>query len=286
MKKTKCIAFHSYKGGTGKTTLASNLAALLVRKGLRVCLLDLDVYAPSIQSYFGIRPLKWINDYLDSNGEVEEVMQDLTDIVKKTSMTLGNLNDANSGNNSSEEGRLWVGFSSTKKEEIQKLEGSSGTGNSEQLVSDYDADYIIVDTSPGIRQWSINVLAVADILLLTLKMGDLDVDGTKKIVEEVYNIFTGFGTPSYLLCNRVAGYCVPHTYSISKDAQGVIELQKQEDSSDIVNALSNKIGMKIISSIPCYCDIQFLKKEFLTVLKHPDHPFTKELEKLIEWLSA
>jgi chromosome partitioning protein len=268
-----------------------------VRKGLRVCLLDLDVYAPSIQSYFGIRPLKWINDYLDSNGEIEEVMQDLTNIVKKTGMTSGNLNDASSSDNSSEEGKLWVGFSNTKKEEIQKLEGSSGTGNRkqflrkfmllrEQLVSDYDADYIIVDTSPGIRQWSINVLAVADILLLTLKMGDLDVDGTKKIVEEVYNIFTGFGTPSYLLCNRVAGYCVPHTYSISKDAQGVIELQKQENSSDIVNGLSNQIGMKIISSIPCYCDIQFLKKEFLTVLKHPDHPFTKELEKLIEWLSA
>jgi cellulose biosynthesis protein BcsQ len=297
MKKTKCIAFHSYKGGTGKTTLASNLAALLVRKGFRVCLLDLDVYAPSIQSYFGIRPLKWINDYLDSNGEVEEVMQDLTDIVRKTSMTLGNLNDVNSSSNSSEVGKLWVGFSSTKKEEIQKLEGSSGTGNRkqflrkfmllrEELVSDYDADYIIVDTSPGIRQWSINVLAVADILLLTLKMGDLDIDGTKKIVEEVYNIFTGFGTPSYLLCNRVAGYCVPHTYSISKDAQGVFELQKQEDSSDIVNGLSRQIGMKIISSIPCYCDIQFLKKEFLTVLKYPDHPFTKELEKLIEWLSA
>ena len=224
-------------------------------------------------------------------------MQDLTDIVKKTGMTSGNLNDTSSSNNSSEEGKLWVGFSNTKKEEIQKLEGSSGTGNRkqflrkfmllrEQLVSDYDADYIIVDTSPGIRQWSINVLAVADILLLTLKMGDLDVDGTKKIVEEVYNIFTGFVTPSYLLCNRVAGYCVPHTYSISKDAQGVIELQKQENSSDIVNGLSNQIGMKIISSIPCYCDIQFLKKEFLTVLKHPDHPFTKELEKLIEWLSA
>ena len=128
MKKTKCIAFHSYKGGTGKTTLASNLAALLVRKGLRVCLLDLDVYAPSIQSYFGIRPVKWINDYLDSNGEVEEVMQDLTELVNKTNVTLGGVNDANSSNNFSTEGKLWVGFSSAKKEEIQKLEGGAGTG--------------------------------------------------------------------------------------------------------------------------------------------------------------
>jgi cellulose biosynthesis protein BcsQ len=296
MKKTKCIAFHSYKGGTGKTTLASNLAATLVRKGYRVCLLDLDVYAPSLQSYFGIRPIKWINDYLDSNADVGDVMLDLTNIVEKTGVTSYDIKDSASGLNLSREGKLWVGFSSAKKEEIQKLEGSASSGNRkqflrkfmllrEQLVSDYDADYIIVDTSPGIRQWSINVLAVADILLLTLKMGDLDVDGTKKIVEEVYNIFTGFGTPSYLLCNRVAGYCVPHTYTISKDAQGVIELQKQEEVGDVVSVLSNQTGMKIISSVPCYCDIQFLKKEFLTVLKYPDHPFTKQLEKLIESLS-
>ena len=151
----------------------------------------------------------------------------------------------------------------------------------EQLVSDYDADFVIIDTSPGIRQWSVNALAVADVLLLTLKMGDLDIDGTKKIVQEVYNIFTGFGTPSYLLCNRVAGYCVPQ--AISKSTQGETEVQKQEETIDL-DVLSNQVGMKIVSSIPCYCDIQFLKKEFLTVLKYPDHPFSRQLQDLINTL--
>nr|MBA3751105.1 MinD/ParA family protein [Nitrosopumilus sp.] len=28
---TNCIAIHSYKGGTGKTTIAANTAALLVK---------------------------------------------------------------------------------------------------------------------------------------------------------------------------------------------------------------------------------------------------------------
>src|SRR5829696_4142806 len=263
MKKTKCIAFHSYKGGTGKTTLASNIATLLVRKGNRVCLLDLDVYAPSLQSYFEIRPRKWINDYLDSNAEVGEVMQNLTNLVEKTTPELDGTRDYDSDLNLSTQGKLWVGFSSAKKEEIQKLEGSGGAGNRKQFLRKFML----------LRE-----------LLLTLKMGDLDVDGIKKIVEEVYNIFTGFGTPSFLLCNRVAGYCVPHTYAISKSSQGLIELQKHEESS-AVSVLSNDIGMKIISSIPCYCDIQFLKKEFLTALKYPDHPFTKQLEKLIESLS-
>ena len=47
---TRSIVFHSYKGGTGKTTIAANFAALLTKKGYRVFLLDLDVYAPSLQS--------------------------------------------------------------------------------------------------------------------------------------------------------------------------------------------------------------------------------------------
>jgi chromosome partitioning protein len=52
----KCFAFHSYKGGTGKTTVASNCAALLAKKGARVALLDLDVYAPSLYTYFEREP--------------------------------------------------------------------------------------------------------------------------------------------------------------------------------------------------------------------------------------
>ena len=43
----KVIAFHSYKGGTGKTTLAVNLSANLSSKGYHVLLVDMDVYAPS-----------------------------------------------------------------------------------------------------------------------------------------------------------------------------------------------------------------------------------------------
>lgn len=80
-RKTKCIAFHSYKGGTGKTTLACNLAALLVKRGYNVCLLDLDVYAPSMQTYYGITPKHWINDYLNSNATIKDIMINLTDTI-------------------------------------------------------------------------------------------------------------------------------------------------------------------------------------------------------------
>jgi len=75
---TKCVAFHSYKGGTGKSTISSNLSATLARKGFTAVLLDLDVYAPSLQDYFQWQPKKSINDFLFENANVDEVIQDLT----------------------------------------------------------------------------------------------------------------------------------------------------------------------------------------------------------------
>src|SRR5581483_5739572 len=112
---TKCVAFHSYKGGTGKTTIAANCAALLTKKGSKVALLDLDVYAPSLYTYFESEPEKWLNDYLLGDAAVEEVMTDVTDTVRKY----------DSDRNVKDGGRLWIGFCNMKKEEVYKLDSST-----------------------------------------------------------------------------------------------------------------------------------------------------------------
>ena len=270
---TKCIAFHSYKGGTGKTTISANFSALLAKKGYNVYLLDLDVYAPSLGSYFDIHePKKWINDFLLGNASVDDVCIDIT---KKISDDI--------------KGKLNVGFANSSKEEIYKLEGNVSRQSSqmqllrnfillrEELFVKKNADFVIIDTSPGIRYWSINTLAVSDIVILTLKMGDLDIEGTKKMAQEIYGAFTKFGTLCYLLLNRGPGYCsIPE----SQHNPVAITIGKRHGNSiqyDSLEDLSNTIDIDVISEIPCYCDIQFSKKEFLTVLRYPDHPFTLKL---------
>jgi|SRR6476646_4297663 len=192
-----CVVFHSYKGGTGKTTISANFAALLAKKGYRVSLLDLDVYAPSLQAYFGTEPKKWINDFLFGNADVDDIMMDVTNLVQ--SFDNG---DDKTNNSKAHLGKLWIGLCNAKKEEIYKLESVGGKQDNskinllrkfillrEQLLSSYDTDYIVIDTSPGIRYWSINSLAVADTLFLTLKMGDIDIDGTRKMEEDIYRSF-------------------------------------------------------------------------------------------------
>jgi MinD-like ATPase involved in chromosome partitioning or flagellar assembly len=298
---TQCIAFHSYKGGTGKTTIACNLAAMLSSKGYNVSLLDLDVYAPSLHAYFDCNPNKWINDLLFENIDVHDIMVDMTPAVAKYA--------ANGANKKL--GKLLVGFSNPQKEEIYKLEGSIKTANAniqllrrfvqlrEDLISDYDSDYVILDTSPGIRYWSINSLAVADVLFLTLKYGDLDIEGTIKMAKDIYGSFTKFGSKSFLLLNKVAGYCIPRDNPLSSPPAKYNKNKNENNSgfshsleetpielkviSNDVNSdayLSDQTRMEMISAIPCYCDIQFKRKEFLTVLQYPDHPFAKQLEHL------
>jgi len=275
---------------------------MLSLKGYNVSLLDLDVYAPSLHAYFGHNPDKWINDLLFENSDLNSIMVDMTPAVSKY---------VASGSNK-KIGRLLVGFSNPQKEEIYKLEGSIKTANAniqllrrfvqlrEDLISDYESDYVILDTSPGIRYWSINSLAVADVLFLTLKYGDLDIEGTIKMAKDIYGSFTKFGSKSYLLLNRVAGYCVPRSLALASQPaknnndeddhdnnnlthaqeESPIELRELGNELPVNTFLSDQTKMEMISAIPCYCDIQFKKKEFLTVLEYPDHPFAKQLENL------
>jgi ATP-binding protein involved in chromosome partitioning len=50
----KIIAVASGKGGVGKSTVAVNVAAAMARKGLKVGLLDADIYGPSVPRLTGL----------------------------------------------------------------------------------------------------------------------------------------------------------------------------------------------------------------------------------------
>jgi len=287
---TKCVAFHSYKGGTGKSTISSNLSAALAKKGLTTVLLDVDVYAPSLQDYFQWQPKKSINDYLFENAEIDEVIHDLSTVLNKFPSNDGEQSD-------SSKGKLFVAFSSTSKDEIYKLDGAVRQEGSkiqllrkflmlrEEIVAKYNADFIIIDTSPGIRYWSINSLAIADTILLSLKLDGIDLKGTRLLAKEIYESLTKLGTKSYLLLNRAAGYCLPASLADQKSSS-TQEMYNNTvgNQATVVSKLNEDIGMDTILSIPCYCDIQFDSNEFLTALKFPDHPFAGKIDALIEKL--
>ena len=258
----KTIALHSYKGGTGKTTLISNLAAFFAKSGKRVCLLDFDLYAPSLTVYFRKNPRLYLNNLLSGEAEISDVLVDL-------SPELGL------------DGKLFLGFSSPGKEDVRDIEIKHEIkwqlaalrrflSAKNQLFKEYQIDYLFLDTGPGIRYWSINTLATADILLLIMKDNDVDIEGTKKMITDIYDSLTEFGSKYFIVLNKVPGASPTNEYNLRAD-------EKAHEAD-----LERSFGTKVVSSIPCFCDIQFSRHEFLFGVEQPDHPFSKKLVALAE----
>lgn len=265
MSKGKTIAFHSYKGGTGKTTLITNLAASLAKNGKRVCLLDFDLYAPSLATYFRKNPNCYLYDVLNGNVDISEILIDVSSELE--------LN-----------GKLLLGLSSPKKEDVQEIEIRHDLkwqlkavrrflSAKKSLIEDYNLDYVLLDTGPGIRYWSINTLATADVLFLTMKISDMDIEGTKKMTADIYDSLKKFGLRYYIILNKVPG------------AAPIEDSGWHENEFTLIEELETDMNTKVIGTVPCYCDIQFNRHEFLFSIKKPNHPFSKnffELTKTIE----
>jgi MinD-like ATPase involved in chromosome partitioning or flagellar assembly len=262
MSPGKTLALHSYKGGTGKTTLISNLAAFFAKSGKRVCLLDFDLYAPTLTIYFRKTPRLCLNNLLSGEAEISDVLVDL-------SPELGL------------DGKLFLGFSSPGKEDVRDIEIKHEIkwqlaalrrfiSAKNQLFEEYKIDYLFLDTSPGIRYWSINTLATADILLLIMKDNDVDIEGTKTMITDIYDSLTKFGSKYFIVLNKVSGASPTNEYNLRADEKAF--------EAD----LGRSFGTKVISSIPCFCDIQFSRHEFLFAVEQPDHPFSKKLVTLAE----
>ena len=265
MANGKTLAFHSYKGGTGKTTLIANLAALYAMQGLKVCLLDFDLYAPSLGMYFRKKPMTYLNNLLRGELDLPNGAVDASSLLTDVSSELGL------------KGRLLLGFSSANKEDVDEIEFQHEQkwqlkaikrfqSFKNQLFEEHEIDYLFLDTSPGIRYWSINTLAVSNFLFLVMKTSDMDVEGTKKMVNDIYDVLTRYGKSKYfIVLNKVPD--VRNSHGTEWDATELAwadELQKD-------------IGTQVVGSVPCFCDIQFNRHEYLYAIKHPEHPFSKKV---------
>jgi len=148
----KALAIHSYKGGTGKTSISANLAATYAKNGLNVCLFDYDFRAPSLQIIFKEKIKRSLNEFLEEKCSIFEATVDLSKKYKT-------------------KGKLIVGFADPSTEVMREMMTKDRKWEmralhltltaKEALYKQFNIDYIIFDTSPGIYYSSINALAAS-----------------------------------------------------------------------------------------------------------------------------
>jgi len=193
----KSFTIHSHKGGTGKTMVTMNMAAYLVKKGKRVAVLDLDLNAPSMQTYAPKRDELMINDMFLNNADPENVFFDATHLV---------------GENVP--GKLFLALADISADVISQM----GQRGKDDLLKDlyilmglirnklpgdpWNADYILIDTPPGLSTLSINGVAATEQLILLLRVVNADIEGTRHFLTTIHKALR---PKTHIIVNQVPG---------------------------------------------------------------------------------
>jgi len=248
----RMIAVHSYKGGTGKTLLSVNLAATFAKHGKKVCLLDLDFRAPSISTILRIEKAEcWLNDYLNSACEIDKVLVDLSDRFQNN-------------------GKLFVGLANPKTEAIRDMSAKDRKWEMRalgrllalrtSLVNNEGFDYLIFDTSPGLQYSSINAIVSADLVIVATTSDRSDVDGTKRMLRELYDLFE---KKTEIVLNKV-----------------LYDVSSKSGREEVQTKIKDTYQVPLLGMIPCFCDISRAEGNFIFAQERPEHPFVKILDEI------
>ena len=246
LRSKKTLAVHSYKGGTGKTSISANLAAIFARRGFNVCLLDYDFRAPSLHVLFNVKPKNWLNNFLESECEIKEAMIDLTDRYS----TPGRFSVILADPSAKAIRRMMLKDREWEMKSLHRLLTTTTALHEKMHI-----DYIIIDTSPGLHYSSINALVASDLAIIVMKMDEYDIQGTQELIRGIYD---QLGAKTYLLVNQIID---------EENGYGEVVTGRFKDMPQL-----HQLGI-----------IQFHKEALMTggrsifALERPEHPFTRSL---------
>jgi MinD-like ATPase involved in chromosome partitioning or flagellar assembly len=250
---SKIVAVHSYKGGTGKTLLSVNLATTFARQGKKVVLFDLDFRAPSLFAILNMPNAEcWLNDYLNGTCDINKVLIDMSSKVPG-------------------EGKFFVGFANPATEAIRDMSAKDRKWEMRalgrllslrnSLLNEKGFDYIVFDTSPGLQYSSINAIVTADFVVVATTGDRSDVDGTRRMLRELYNLFE---KKTGLVINKVL------------DASSMSKRQEMDKK------IREAYQVPMLGLVPCFCDILRAEGGLIFCRDKPDHPFTKILGEMTQ----
>ena len=235
----RIISIHSFRGGTGKSNIAANVAALLADKGHRVGLVDTDIQSPGIHILFGIAGqdvTHTLNDYLWGKCDIAQVALDVTPHQ-----------DADAA------GRVFLIPSSTKINEIARVLHDGYdimllTHGFRELIESLALDVLIIDTHPGLSEETLLSIVISHTLCIILRPDQQDYEGTGITLQVAREL----GVPNLaLIVNKVP-----------------------ETLGDVKTEVEQTYNCPVLAVFPHSDTLMTLGSSDLFVRRYPDHPLT------------
>ena len=115
------------------------------------------------------------------------------------------------------------------------------------------------DTSPGLQYSSINAIVAADLVAVATTGDRSDVDGTRRMLRELYNLFE---KKTGIVINKVLDY------------------NSSERQEELHRRVKEIYQVPLLGTVPCFCDILRAGGNLIFAQDKPDHPFSKLLSEI------
>jgi septum site-determining protein MinD len=247
------VAIHSFRGGTGKSNITANIAALLAARGQRVGVIDTDIQSPGLHILFGLdedQVRYALNDYLWGTCSIAETAHDVTPAL--------DLDDA---------GKIFLIPSSLRAGEIARVlrEGFDVallTAGFNKLIQELQLGVLLIDTHPGLNEETLLSIALSNVLVIIMRPDQQDYQGTSVAVEVARHLG------------------VPHMVLVVNNVPAAF------DAGTIRERAEEIYGCEVAAVLPHSEELMVLASRGIFALRYTDHPMTAVLQQLATTVSA
>jgi septum site-determining protein MinD len=237
----RIISIHSFRGGTGKSNTAANVATLLAMDGLCVGVVDTDLQSPGIHTLFRVDqdtlPYS-LNDYLWGDCEIKQAAHDVSTNLEVEI-----------------QGRIYLVPASVKANDIARVmrdgyDASLLNEGFRSLMKELDLDVLILDTHPGLNEETLLSIAMSNALAIVMRPDNQDYEGTSVTVAVARKLD------------------VPHMVIVVNNTPSAF------DPEEVRDRVEKTYGCKVAAVLPHSDELMVLSSGGVFAVRYPDHPVT------------